>query len=155
LNSLLLILAGLAGYEASNWIAAFRERRELYAQAKKAAGNKPLLVVGVPRMRHGRGDAVIDLNPDGHPNTFAIDITDLSDIRTDTFGAAFVGHVLEHVEDIDTAMAELDRVADQVFVAYPRSHTLVAWLYPGHKHILSCAPPEGSLQWKRNSVQPF
>jgi len=155
LNLLLLILAGLAGYEGSNWIAAFRERRELYAKAKAAAGDKPLLVVGVPRFRHGRGDAVIDLTSDGHPNTFVLDVTDLSVLPDRMFGAAFVGHVLEHVKDIEAGMREISRVSEKVFVAYPRSHTLVAWIYPGHRHILSCAPPEGSLQWKHNRFNLF
>ena len=155
MNLLLLILAGPAGYEVTNWIRHDRERLELYAQAKAAAGDKPLLVIGIPRLRHGRGDAVIDLTSDGHPNTFVLDVTDLSELPDHMFGAAFVGHVLEHVEDIEAGMKEISRVADKVFVAYPRSHTLVAWIYPGHRHILSCAPPEGSLQWKHNRFNLF
>jgi hypothetical protein len=140
-----LIWAGLifaAGYELGNWFSQIEERKLLYGMARRAASDRPLLVVGNTKGRHGQGDVCIDVQPRGrcvYGDVHALDYPD------GHFGAAFVGHVLEHVKDPAAAFAELHRVADQVFVAYPHRHSLIAWLHPTHHWILD-RPAQGYFQ---------
>ena len=54
-----------------------------------------------------------------------------------TFGAAFASHVVEHVDDPRKALAELARVADEVFVVVPRWWAPHTWLHPGHRWYIS------------------
>lgn len=48
------------------------------------------------------------------------------------FGAAIASHVLEHVEDPQQALAEMHRVADEVYVITPKWWAAHTWLHPGH-----------------------
>ena len=49
------------------------------------------------------------------------------------FGAAFVSFTLEHTCDPHAALAELHRVADEVFVVYPKPWRLSGRLLPGRR----------------------
>lgn len=49
------------------------------------------------------------------------------------FGAAIASHVLEHLEDPNAALRELQRVADEVFVVVPKWWAPHTWAHPGHK----------------------
>jgi ubiquinone/menaquinone biosynthesis C-methylase UbiE len=53
------------------------------------------------------------------------------------FGAVIASHVIEHVKDPVTALNELDRVADEVFVITPRWWAPHTWLHPGHRWYVS------------------
>jgi ubiquinone/menaquinone biosynthesis C-methylase UbiE len=91
---------------------------------------------------------VVDLVSDGHPSTYIIDVTDMTLLPDGMFGAAFVSHVLEHIPAIERALSELERVCGNVFVAYPRPQTIIAWLHPDHRHIIESAPPYGALKYE-------
>jgi len=151
------ILSFLAGYEAGNWLSQMRERRDLYDLAVKAARGRPVLVVGNAKGRHPEGSVCIDLSPAGV--CMKADVQDLRMFPDNAFGAAYVGHVLEHVDNPAKAWAELHRVAEHVFIAYPHRHSLIAWFHPTHKWIL-VEVPQGmrgprSLRYTRNPVHPF
>lgn len=49
------------------------------------------------------------------------------------FGSVIATHVLEHVDDPQRALRELQRVSDEVFVVVPRWWGLHTWLQPEHK----------------------
>ncbi len=49
------------------------------------------------------------------------------------FGAVIASHVLEHLSDVQAALDEWTRVADEVFVIVPWWWTPHAWLHPGHQ----------------------
>lgn len=53
------------------------------------------------------------------------------------FGAVIASHVLEHVEDPERALMELDRVADEVFVITPPWWAPHTYLHPGHRWFVS------------------
>ena len=50
-----------------------------------------------------------------------------------TFDVAFASHVLEHIDEWELALAEMDRVADNVVLALPHPLSLSGWLYTEHK----------------------
>ena len=113
-----------------------------------AARGKPLLVAGGPLgvtrhrrffgvMAHGYGDVCLDIDPrafDGCPCGVIADVRHIP-FSDKSFGAVFASHLLEHlpsVADAEKALAELDRVAEAVFIAYPYKWSIVAWLIPSH-----------------------
>ena len=118
------------------------------ATAVAAATGKPLLVVGGPwgvsrrrrlfwGMAHGHGDVCLDIDSrafEGCPCGVVADIGHIP-FSDKSFGAVFASHILEHlpsVADAEKALAELDRVAESVFIAYPYRQSIIAWLMPGH-----------------------
>lgn len=141
------VVFGVVAHEALMWHKQLADRNRLYSDAECYASSvgKPLLVVGHPRGRHGCGDVNIDVT-NGYiaecPSFIQVDVEDLHIFRYKQFGSVFVGHVLEHVDDIEKAFAELCRVADKVFVAYPDWYSLTAYLSPGHKWLILSAPPK-------------
>lgn len=135
------ILLGVAAFETFVRIAEIVERQKAFTQARTYADgdDKPLLVVGTPRLGwlyHPCGDVTIDINPT-RAKYCDTQIADVRDIPYPNryFGAAFVSHVLEHlptVADAYTALGELDRVAEKVFVVSPHKSCLYAWIHPDH-----------------------
>ena len=125
-----------------------RDRKYEAATTFAATAGKPLLVAGGPLgvtwgrrftklMAHGYGDVCFDIDRrafDGCPCGVIADIRHIP-FSDKSFGAAFASHVLEHlpsVADAEKALAELDRVAEAVFIAYPYRQSIIAWLMPGH-----------------------
>jgi SAM-dependent methyltransferase len=82
-----------------------------------------------------RSDVNIDIVPRNVPNFVQADLSDLSMFEDKTFGAAFCSHVIEHVDDPEAVAAELDRVADQVFILTPRWWDILTYLNPNHKWV--------------------
>ncbi len=150
------LLVGLGLAKALAWQTAVHlgqvaERRINYEAALEAARTrgKPLLVVGgplganplrrfFPLPAHGCGDVCVDIEAGAcaHcPLFIEADVRDLSIFPDGKFGAAFCSHVLEHlptIEDARKAAAELQRVADEVYIVCPRKSSLLAWLIPDH-----------------------
>lgn len=132
-------VVGTAAWETLFTAITASDRTARYNEASHYAllMEKPLLVVGQPRGRHPCGDVCIDLN--GCP-TCAVsvnaNIEDLSNYDDKTFGAVFVSHVLEHVKNPDLAWAELNRVGEKVFMAYPYSCRVLARFVPDHKWLI-------------------
>lgn len=125
-----------------------RDRKYEAATTFAATVGKPLLVAGGPLgvtwgrrftklMAHGYGDVCFDIDRrafDGCPCGVIADIRHIP-FSDKSFGAAFASHVLEHlpsVADAEKALAELDRVAEAVFIAYPYKWSIMAWLIPSH-----------------------
>ena len=142
-----LVAFGLS--QAITMFVQQKERDENFALATAAAARtgKPLLVVGGPWgnaglrralnwPNHGHGDVCLDLEPAacGEPHFVHGDVRKIP-FPAGFFGAAFCSHVLEHLptpEDCATAVAELHRVADEVFLCVPGRGTIIAWLAPEH-----------------------
>ncbi len=152
--ALLLVLGaclGVGGWQLALLISELRTSNKKYkaATAAAVAAGKPLLVVGGPwgisrRRRwflrvpaHGHGDVCLDIDPrafDGYSCGIIADVRHIP-LADKSFGAVFVGHVLEHlptVADALKALTELNRVAEAVFIAYPSRQYIVAQLIPDH-----------------------
>ena len=166
-KAFLLGLAVFAGHQGGVllWEGAQRTARYSAARDYAEGRGKPLLVVGGPwgtspfrtlfRVPgHGCGDICLDLNPQACAGCQFVE----GDIRSIPFpdkfmGAAFASHVLEHlptVADAEQAVAELHRVADGVWVAYPSRQSLMARLHPGHH--LWVAEQDGYITFEQRGI---
>ena len=110
----------------------------VFYEAKKAAeiSGKPLLNVGCKAAYTKSSDVNLDIIPRKVPRFIRGDIQNLYMFEDKQFGAVYASHVLEHVEDPDAALSELDRVADKVFIITPLPLWPWTWLHPGHKWVL-------------------
>ncbi|MFC1961591.1 methyltransferase domain-containing protein [Chloroflexota bacterium] len=64
-------------------------------------------------------DVNLDIVARDVPHFVLGDIQNLEMFADKQFGAVYASHVLEHVEEPDTALRELSRVAEYVFVITP------------------------------------
>lgn len=162
MNIIGTIAIGLLAREGIQQAVEVKERRQIFQQARQYADSvgKPLLVVGAPKAitnYHGCGEVTIDINPD--LNTLCdYEIADVRSIPYPDgyFGAAHVSHVLEHLPTIDdavTALDELERVADKVFIVSPHKTSIFAWLYPEH-HLWLTASGDGYIIEQRGKGNP-
>lgn len=138
----------IAIWETVEQIMEFKDRKDKYTAALNYSNSvgKPMLVAGGPYgpwsrfwaiPAHGCGAVCLDLNAE---SCRGCDIAIVADIRKipysdKFFGAAFASHIIEHlptVEDGKVAITELNRVAEKVFIAYPRKTSISAQLHPGH-----------------------
>ena len=120
------------------FLLTFGYKRPIFDQAREAAlkAGKPLLNAGCGAAYTELSDVNVDIVPKEANNFVLGDIQNQSMFREKQFGAVFASHVVEHVEDLDTALAELYRVADNVFIITPFPLWPWAWLYPGHRWVL-------------------
>jgi hypothetical protein len=120
------------------FVAAFGYKRPIFNLAKQKANEvgKPLLNAGCGSKFTGLSDVNLDIVSKEVPNFVKGDIQNLLMFRDKQFGAVYASHVVEHVEDVDSAMRELDRVAENVYVITPFPLWPSAWACPSHRWIL-------------------
>jgi len=140
----------VGGWQLVVWLSEIRDKNKKYAMASAYAveRNKPLLIAGGPwgskRIRrwfkmpaHGNGDVCFDIDHHaigGHSYGVVANVTHIP-FSDKSFGAVFASHLLEHllaIDDAKMALAELNRVADAVFIAYPSRQSIASWILPGH-----------------------
>lgn len=144
------ICLGVGGWQLAVWLGEIRDKNKKYKAAKAYAldRNKPLLVAGGPwgnkRIRHwlkipahSNGDVCLDIDRQAisdHPKGVIADVTHIP-FSDKSFGAAFASHLLEHLpttDDAKKALAELNRIAEAVFIAYPSRQSIAGWVIPDH-----------------------
>jgi hypothetical protein len=141
-----IALVGLATAEGIFAARRWNCRREAFAAATRRAQElgRPLIVIGDPHAgahtrlmpAYGCGDLCLDLN--GCPRCLryrAADITQgpIAGIGDDS-AVVFVSCVLEYVDDLRAAVAEIARIAGDprnTFVVTVQPYTFTAALYPG------------------------
>ena len=131
-------------------VPAAAKKAGLEAQAEADAMGKPLLNAGCGTRAssvavrlfgaHTRGDINCDLyGPEGdvgHCNVYSLPWPDR------TFGVALCSHVISNLRDPDSAMRELLRVADVVYVVRPRWWAPGSWFSPATERRMA-----GSSSW--------
>lgn len=119
-------------------VTAFGYKRLIFNLAKKSAikAGKPLLNAGCGSKFTDQSDVNLDIEPKEVARFVNGDIQKLSQFKDKQFGAVYASHVLEHVEDVDSALQEFRRVAENVYVITPFPLWPSAWLCPSHKWIL-------------------
>lgn len=142
-------------YTAGAYLVDVVVRPEVVAKRARAAADlrgKPLLNVGSGTPGSslrvavfgptGWGDVNCDLAAEASCSTdrevCTCDIEHL-DWPDKHFGAAIASHVVEHVQHPELALAELARVADEVFVITPPWWAPHTWLHPGHRWFVAPA----------------
>lgn len=155
------LFAGVVTHEGLQQAVELKERRQVFRQARDYADSvgKPLLVVGSPKFRfnHPCGDVTIDISPEMARSCDG-QVADIREIPYPGgyFGAAFASHVVEHlstIEDAQTAFAEMERVADRVFIVSPHKTSIMAWLVPGH-HLWVTPSGDGYIVEQRGNGLP-
>ncbi|MFC2058291.1 methyltransferase domain-containing protein [Chloroflexota bacterium] len=119
-------VAAIIGYNG----LVFREAK----RAARAAG-KPLLNAGCKLTYTEKSDVNCDIVHRAVPRFVRGDIQNLEMFSDKQFGAVYASHVLEHVENPEIALKELDRVADNTFVITPLPIWPWSWLHPHHRWI--------------------
>ncbi|MCL0046593.1 class I SAM-dependent methyltransferase [Dehalococcoidales bacterium] len=164
-----LSLLALVLWQGAALFQEIRDKSKKYkaSRATAIAKGKPLLVAGGPfgitwrrrffkLMAHGQGDVCLDIDPRAFDGCSCGVVADVRHIPfTDkSFGAVFASHLLEHlptVADAEKALAELERVAEAVFIAYPNKHYIVPWLIPSHH--LWVWQKDGKTHFKQHQIQ--
>jgi hypothetical protein len=132
----------LGCWELGWWARRRAMRKRMYTLASQAAESlqRPLVVVGAPdggvTSGYGCGDVTIDIGGSVCPTSMTADITQSLPFKTDSV-VVFVSCVLEYVEDVDAAIAELMRISGGfLYVVRVEPWTATAYLYPGAKRTL-------------------
>lgn len=144
------ICLGVGGWQLAVWLGEIRDKNKKYKAASNYTmeRNKPMLVIGGPwgnkqarhwlkMPAHGNGDVCLDIDRRAigdHPNGVIADVTRIP-FSDRSFGAIFASHLLEHLpttDDAEKALAELSRVAEAVFIAYPSKKSIAGWVIPDH-----------------------
>lgn len=155
------LLPLLQFYQPCLSLKEIADRVRTFTDARQAAdeSGKPLLNVGCPSTNpmgvHACGDVCLDLDPSRLVRCTA-QIQLRGDVREipypdGYFGAATCFHTLEHlptVADVERALAELQRVADRVYVLSPSRWSPTAWLNPGHT-IWPIHQDDGSIRFEQ------
>lgn len=121
-------------------VAQQAEKDLIFWQARETANalGKPLLNAGCgiwyqTAIMHS--DVNMDVKPRNAPNFVLGSIEDMGMFRDKQFGAVFCSHVLEHVNGLEQARAELERVADYQFIITPSPLFITNWFCPWHKRV--------------------
>ena len=144
------ILAVAFVWQIIVWELEIRDKDRKYRAAFDYAqkSGKPLLVIGGPwgvkayrrlldKPAHGNGDVCLDIDRralGNHPCAVVASCTDIP-FSDKAFGAVFSSHVLEHMpttQAAEKALAEMNRVAGSVFIAYPSRQSIPAWIIKDH-----------------------
>jgi len=123
----------IIGWLGIGFIYQELQKRQAEAEATRLAelSGKPILSIGAKCNPFG------DVHCDIEPKCGAIycDAEDLSQFRDKEFSVALLSHVLEHLNNPDRALAEAERVADNVIVVTPSPIFPQTWLNPDHKWV--------------------
>lgn len=146
LSKLAGVAAAIGAWELGWFLYQRRERKVLFDKAETAARKhaKPLLIVGNPYGQYGCGvvgDVVLDVRSSSECPTQVVGSVEAIPYADKYFGAAICSHVLEHTCLPDKGLAELYRVADEVFIASPYPWRLSTYLVPRHAWYVTGKPP--------------
>lgn len=132
MNPLIIFLCAGYAYEYLEKVAVFNQ-----AKTKAKELGKPLLNAGCGwyyRQAINESDINLDIVPRNVPN-FVLAPVESIPFPDKYFGAVFCSHVVEHTENLETAMAELRRVSDFQFIIVPEPIWLNNWLNPSHRRV--------------------
>ena len=114
-----------------------------FEEAKSLSNGKGIINIGCGPHRTYQAQVIaeqpevlanLDITPNGMPHFLQLNIeTEPLPFGDKQFGAAFLSHVLEHLDNWQFALAEASRVADYVVVVLPHPGYFAGWLWPEHR----------------------
>lgn len=133
-----IVLAGAALIVAEAFILKVGSDREVLesfraAQEYSLAVGKPILNLGAGNNPRVIGDINADLQSSILPNYVQVDLSEPLPYPDKMFAAALAFNVLEHLEDPQFALAEMQRVADRVYVVVPHPFNVADYLHSPHR----------------------
>ena len=127
------MIGWLLAWLGIGWAYQEAEKRQAEAEATRLAklSGKPILSIGAKCNPFG------DVRCDIEPRCGAVycDAEELSQFGDKEFSVALLSHVIEHLDDPDRALAEAERVADNVLVITPNPIFPQTWLNLDHKWV--------------------
>ena len=129
----------LLGWGIATGLRYFADKTQAHwvANTLSRGSDKPTISVGAGCGQRGAfpswGDLKCDIEPSG--DCFYCDVMDLSEVPDKIYSVALASHVLEHVENPEYALKEIQRIADNV-VVLPSWSSPTAYLARSHRHVI-------------------
>jgi len=116
------------------WLLEEQEKTDAEAEARTLAKESQKPIINIGAKQNPFGDVRCDINPEC--GTTFCDAHDMSQYRDKEFSVAMLSHVVEHLDDPDRAIAEAQRIADNVIILVPSPIFPQSWLMPQHKWLI-------------------
>ena len=127
-GSLILVGVAVGGTLAVRTFAG-KGQAQWVANTLAENSGKPTINIGAKRSKWG--DVLCDISPQG--GCIWCNAEDMSQFADKTFSVALLSHILEHCENPEKALAEAQRVADNIVVVLPSPLDITAWTTPSHR----------------------
>lgn len=140
--TLLKALLSYVGLFSANFIVT---KGVAFRYAKSLANSKGIINLGASGAgTHTKGQsweiasdplitANVDIDCDRVPKCDTLNMNFTLPYNNKAFDVAFASHVLEHLDEWELALAEMDRVANYVIVVLPHPLSIGGYMHPGHK----------------------
>ncbi|MBA7652383.1 hypothetical protein ES703_60213 [subsurface metagenome] len=152
----------MGAYAACDLLHLTTTKAAAFERARQLANGRGIINVGAGPHRTYQAQVIaeqpetlanIDITPNGMPHFLQLDIeTDPLPFSDKQFGAAFLCHVLEHLDNWQFALNEASRVADYAVVVLPHPAYFSGWLAPEHRQHFSRDDIESLAQLYPNIV---
>ncbi len=150
-KGLVMMLGGLTAvlgaYVSCELFHLTTTKATAFEHAKQLANGKGIINLGAGPHRTCQAQVIacqpevltnIDIAPDGMPQFIQLDIErEVLPFADKQFGAAFLSHVLEHLNNWQFAVEEASRVADYVVIVLPHPAYFSGQFWPEHKQHFS------------------
>ena len=110
-----------------------RVLKELREYAKKV--KKPILNLGCGRTNYG--DINADIISHGVENFMIIDANHKLPFKNKQFSSVVASNIIEHLDNPEFSLKEMKRIANKVYIAYPKWWQVGTWLTPDHRWLVS------------------
>lgn len=127
-----LIIAGVA-IGSTLAVRTFAGKGQSQWVANRLAENSGKPTINIGAKRSNWGDVNCDIRPQG--GCIWCNAEDLSQFGDKTFSVALLSHVIEHCENPERALAEAQRISDNVVVELPSPLDITAWITPSHRWV--------------------
>ena len=147
-STLLVSAVSLVGtYALRDFLHVAVTKQAAFEKARELSNGKGIVNIGAGPHRTYQAQVIaeqpeilanIDIAPNGMPRFMQLDIeTAPLPFSDKQFGAAFLSHVIEHLDNWQFALAEASRVADYVVIVLPHPAYFSGWLTPSHRQHFS------------------
>jgi len=150
------VVTAVGSYALRDFLHVAVTKQAAFGKARELSNGKGIINIGAGPHRTFQAQVIaespevlanIDITPNGMPQFLQLDIeTAPLPFSDKQFGAAFLSHVLEHLDNCQFALAEACRVADYVVVVLPHPAYFSGWLSPEHRQHFSRDDIEALVQ---------